>query len=406
MRHFLFLQGMPCDFFKQVGLALEEKGHTVSRINLSFSDWLFWHDQRAVNYRGQASTWPRFFSAYVQEKQVTDLVLLGEQRKYHKEAVQLAKNLGLRIMATDFGYFRPDWITLEPNGMGGESTMTKNAQEILAKASKLPTPDFATQFHDSSWRMSMRDVVGSLGDVFLRAFFPHYRQSTERPHPFIYFPAMGAALVKRNLQKNALTQKIKNLQGTQRRYFCLPLQLDHDFQIKAYSPYTGMVQAVEEVLASFAHYAPPHCDLWIKSHPWDPGLIAWKATISQASEKLNIAHRVHYLDGGNVDEMMANAQGVVTVNSTAGLKALQLGCPVVTLGSAVYDVPGLTHQQGLDSFWFAPERPEAPLLDAFIKLLVHHTQIRGVFFHPKGKEEAIQQFVNKLLFSQAHVPLA
>ena len=56
------------------------------------------------------------------------------------------------------------------------------------------------------------------------------------------------------------------------------------------------------------------------------------------------------LDGGSLDELVQHALGMVTVNSTAGLHALQMSCPVITLGQAVYDVPDLTFQGELDEF--------------------------------------------------------
>lgn len=401
VRHFLFLQGMPCDFFKCVGNELEERGHKVSRINLSFADWLFWHDGRAINFRGKRSDWPEFLKKFLQKHSVTDIVLLGEQRKYHKEAVALAQLSGVRIMATDFGYFRPDWITLEPNGMGGESRMPKDAAGIVAQTRNLPSVDFTPQFQDSSWRMSVGDFVGSFGDVIFGFFYPHYIRSVERPHPLIYFPAMGLALLRRKWRAKSVDGIHRKLHDRKYPYFVFPLQLDFDFQIRAYSPYSGMGEAIDQVLISFARYAPQGFDLWIKAHPWDPGLINWKERIRVVAVQWGIESRIHYFDGGNLDEMMNNASGVVTVNSTSGLKALQLGRPVQVLGSAVYDVAGLTYSEGLDKFWSQRLLPDMALLDSFIKLLVHHSQIRGVFFHPKAKRVVVKRYVDRLLDERA-----
>ena len=401
MRHFVFLQGMPCSFYRSVGEALERQGQRVSRINLSFGDWLYWHGKNAVNYRGRRKSWPDFLKSYIVDCGVTDLVLLGEQRKYHKEAVLLARDLGVRVMATDFGYFRPDWITLEPNGMGGNSTMPKNPEDIIFLARKMSPIDFTQKYQDSGWRMSVGDFVASFGDVLLSAFFPHYEMSVERPHPLVYFPAMGQSLLLAKFRAKKATEMLCDLQKNRSPYFVFPLQLDHDFQIRAYSPYPGMTAAVDEVLASFANHAPKNFDLWIKVHPWDPGLINWKAHIQQTARRWGIQDRVHYLEGGDLDGMMANAAGVVTVNSTSGLKALQLGRPVQVLGQAVYDVQGLTHGGGLTAFWTEGAAPDPQLLDAFVKLLVHRTQIRGVFFHPEGRRVAVEQFVQRLLVKAA-----
>lgn len=396
-RHFLFLQGMPCDFFRVVGDALEQQGHRVSRINLSFYDWLFWHDRRARSFRGRRQDWPDFLQRFLRDQAVTDLVLLGEQRKYHKEAVALARACGVRVMATDFGYFRPDWITLEPNGMGRDSTMPRDAATIRALAQGLPDVDFSPRFQDSTWRMSLGELLASLSDVLFKWLYPHYQQSLERPHPLIYNPAMVQAVLRRKWQARRVAALYQSLRGGGRPYFVFPLQLDYDFQIRAYSPYPGMGPAIDEVLESFARHAPHDCDLWVKTHPWDPGLIDWERQVRVAVDRLGIAGRVHFLNGGNLDDMMAQALGVVTVNSTSGLKALQLGRPVQVLGHAVYDVDGLTHAGGLHAFWRNASAPEPGLLDAFIRLLVARTQLRGVFFDPVGKQAAVSAFVSRLL---------
>ena len=392
---------MPCDFFRSVGEVLERHGQRVSRINLSFGDWLYWHGKNAMNFRGCRKDWPDFFKNYIVNYGVTDLVLLGEQRKYHKEAILLAKNLGVRVMVTDFGYFRPDWITLEPNGMGGDSTMPKNPEDIIFLARCIPPIDFTKKYEDSGWRMSVGDLFASLGDALLSVLFPHYEISVERPHPFVYFPAMGRSLLLAKLRTKKVTKMLCELQKNNSPYFVFPLQLDHDFQIRAYSPYPGMTAAIDEVLASFASHAPKNFNLWVKVHPWDPGLINWKVHIHQTAHRWGIQDRVHYLEGGDLDGMMAGAEGVVTVNSTSGLKALQLGRPVKVLGQAVYDVRGLTHSGGLDAFWTEGVASDPQLLDAFVKLLVHRTQIRGVFFHPEGRRVAVEQFVQRLLVKAA-----
>lgn len=397
-RHFLFLQGMPCDFMRRVGDALQMRGHRVSRINLCFADWLFWHDRRALGYRGRLAQWPAFLREFLQRQAVTDLVLLGEQRKYHREAVALAQSLNIRVMVTDFGYFRPDWITLEPNGMGAQSTMPKDPAVIRQLAAELPEIDFTPCHLDSSLRMALGDLAGSFGNLLGWMGYPHYRQSDERPHPLLYFPAMGWSLLRERSRTRQAQRDFARLQRRGRPFFVFALQLDHDFQIRAYSPFAGMEQALRQVLHSFARHAPEQCELLIKTHPWDPGLIRWSSVIARQARALALGGRVHLLQGGSLDQMMADAQGMVTVNSTAGLQALRLQKPVQVLGSAVYDIAGLTHQAGLDRFWMAPGAPDPLLLDAFIRLLVQRTQLRGVFFAPSAQHGAvIDRFAERLL---------
>jgi capsular polysaccharide export protein len=128
--------------------------------------------------------------------QVTDVVLLGEHRSYHKLAVEVAKARGTRVTVTDFGYLRPDWITLEADGMSGCSRFPRNPGQILRLASALPEVDLAPRYADSSWKMAVGDLLYSFGNAVLWWLYPFYRRSDRRPHPLIYFPAIGMRLLR------------------------------------------------------------------------------------------------------------------------------------------------------------------------------------------------------------------
>jgi capsular polysaccharide export protein len=71
----------------------------------------------------------------------TDIVLLGEQRVYHRAAIATARPLGIAVTVTDFGYIRPDWVIVERNGMNAESEFPRDAAAILALAQGLPPVD-------------------------------------------------------------------------------------------------------------------------------------------------------------------------------------------------------------------------------------------------------------------------
>ena len=68
---------------------------------------------------------------------------------------------------------------------------------------------------------------------------------------------------------------------------------------------------------------------------------------------------------------------VCTRNSTSATLALAKDTPVCTIGEAIYDMPGLTHQGHLDSFWTRPMPPEPGLYAAFRRVLVDRCLVRG-----------------------------
>jgi capsular polysaccharide export protein len=87
----------------------------------------------------------------------------------------------------------------------------------------------------------------------------------------------------------------------------------------------------------------------------------------------------------------------VTVNSTTGMRALHLGRPLVVLGQAVFDVPGLSYQGGLDAFWTQASAPDVGLVRDFLKALAGTCQIRGVFFEEEGIRGAAKEAAQRLI---------
>ena len=143
----------------------------------------------------------------------------------------------------------------------------------------------------------------------------------------------------------------------------------------------------------------------LKEHPWDPALKNWERVLRKEAKRWGVEDRVRYYRGGHLDTLITHAQGVVTVNSTTGMRALHLGTPLVVLGQAVFDVSGLTHQQGLDSFWTGAAAPDPELVRHFLKALAGALQIRGVFFEPEGIRLAAQEAARRLIHDAVGKPM-
>ena len=404
--HFVFLQGMPSRFFRDIAKDLCARGCKVTGINLCVGDWIFWRGPNRVNYRGKISDWSQFFGQFLARNRVTDVVLLGEQRSYHKLAIAVAKAQGVRVTVTDFGYLRPDWITLEPDGMSGASRFPRDPTQILRLGASVPKADLAARYADSFWKMAVGDLLYSFSNVFLFYLFPHYRRGDKRANPFVYFPAMGWRLLTAERGQRRAQERFASLASRKTRYFVFPLQLEHDFQIVAYSPFDSQRDAIRLVVESFAKHADAGTRLVLKVHPWDPGLDKWERYAVQCAERLGIKERIVFLDGGNLDKIIPGSSGMITVNSTSGLRALQLGCPVKVLGEAIYDVAGLTHQGKLDNFWKEARRPDPALVDAFNNAIAAAIQIRGVFFCEPGLSAAARTAAERLFHRTVGVPPA
>jgi capsular polysaccharide export protein len=89
---------------------------------------------------------------------------------------------------------------------------------------------------------------------------------------------------------------------------------------------------------------------------------------------------VDYVDTGDAGALVPRARGIVTVNSTVGMSALMQNRPAIVLGTAVYNLPGLTYQGPLDDFWRETPTPDAELFGLFRNTVIHTTQIHGGFY--------------------------
>ena len=180
------------------------------------------------------------------------------------------------------------------------------------------------------------------------------------------------------------------------RYYLFPLQLEHDFQILAYSKFKRIEEALELTIESFANNASKDTWLVFKSHPFDPGMTNWRKKLADLARKYNVAERVVYVRGGFLAEMIDSSLGMVTINSTSALQALQRRCPVLALGEAIYSIAGLTYQKPIDQFWNDLQPADPVLVNDFIKVVAATIQIRGVFFSEPGLTNATDEAVERI----------
>ncbi|MCG5477573.1 capsule biosynthesis protein [Ensifer alkalisoli] len=401
-RTFLFLQGPSSSIFPKIATRLEAYGHRCVRINLNVGDRIFWRRRGGYNYRGSLARWPGYVDAFIRCHGVSDLVLLGEERPYHQKAIAAARRYGAAVYVVEMGYLRPDWLTLECGGMSSNSHFPAEPEQILKAAASLPEPDWQRRYSQTFLAEAAYDLLYNLPNVLFWFLFPGYHRHGIF-HPLAEYAGWLRRLAGAKRQQRAAEAVIRSLTSDRLPYFVYPLQLETDFQLRAHSPFNSQEEAIGDILASFARQAPPTSKLAIKVHPLDNNLIPWRRIIASQAAALGIEDRVAFLDGGNLDLLMAGSAGMVTVNSTAGLHALKQGKPVKVLGRAVFDIAGLTDQQPLDAFWAAPTQPDPDLSAATFRLMAASIQVRGNFYSHAGTDagaEAIAERIHRNMVNQ------
>ncbi|MBW8743629.1 MAG: capsular biosynthesis protein [Sphingomonas sp.] len=394
-KEFLFLQGLAGPFFSLLGEALEAAGNGVHRINFNGGDKLYWKLPGAIDYRGNLDKWPRFLARTLARRRITDILLFGDCRPLHSVAIEVASRLGVKVHVFEEGYVRPDFVTLEAGGVNGHSGLSRSPDHYLEAARALPPlPDFPP-VPSSFNRRAKEDLAYNIASLLMTPLFPGYR--THRPwHILTEYAGWALRLIKRPAERRRSNATFDQLKADGRPYFVFPLQLDCDYQIRVHSQFHGMQDAIETVLGSFAHNAPADALLVVKGHPLDNGLINWEKRTLAAAAKFGISDRLLFLESVDIDSLVCNALGLVTVNSTTGTLSLRCGVPTIVLGDAVYDMPRITDQKGLDAFWSAPTPPELPVFEAFRRVLIDRCLINGGYFSDQGLSMLVKGALRRL----------
>lgn len=109
-------------------------------------------------------------------------------------------------------------------------------------------------------------------------------------------------------------------------YILFPLQVNADTQISQHSPYRDMYQILDMLVPLIRQ---TKYKLIIKAHPSEIQLTHYR---DYADDE-----RVIYVKRTNLDELIEQADVIITVNSSVGMQAAAKGKKVLTLGSSMYE---------------------------------------------------------------------
>ena len=381
-RRYLFLQGCTGPFFAQLCDELRRAGHAVHRINFNTGDRVSWRGRPACAYRGGIDDWPAFIADYITHQGITDGVMLGDTRAIHRMAIAVMDRHAVRAHVLEEGYFRPSWLTLEASGINGHSRLPADPDWYRDAAQHVPHYGDRPPIPSPLRRLAAYEIgyrIPNILDPLLHPGFVYHREPAVRE-----FYGWARRFAKMPRLERQAASRIQALVGAGTPFFLLPLQLASDSQMREHSDFHGIPSLVQRVINSFIRHAPADASLVIKNHPLDTGFVDYRRWINRLARRLGLADRIIYLEAGHMPTLLDHAQGVVTVNSTVGASALLYRQPVIALGEAIYDLPGLTFQGGLDAFWQDAEPPDRSLYRAFRDTVIHTTQVEGGFYSPRG----------------------
>ncbi|MEM9709399.1 MAG: capsule biosynthesis protein CapA [Pseudomonadota bacterium] len=401
-RTFLFLQGPHGPFFSTLAKALARAGHRTIRVGVNGGDGMF---QRGfgdyLRYEGDPSDWATWLETFIAERAVTDLVLYGTERPLHAEALNIANRLSLRTHIFEEGYIRPWWVTYERGGSNAASRLMKmdvcEMEMALTAAGAEGDPPRAApaRWGDTKehvfWSAVYHAAVlaGSLG----KRPFPTHREPgipAELALTLRHLVLVPWAALSRRRARWALSRAAAP-------YHLVLLQLAHDANFRAASPYESVNALIEDMVLAFAAGAPAHHHLVFKAHPLEDGRLPLARHIQRAVRRAHLNNRVHFMTGAPLAPLLDGAIGAVTVNSTAAHQALWRGLPVKVLGRAPFKKPEFTSSQSLQAFFLSPERPDREAYFIFRRYLLATCQVPGGFYAARARRRLLREIIDPIL---------
>lgn len=392
---YLFLQGPHGPFFRELGTRLKKRGAGVLRVNFNGGDWIDWHGIDVINYTGTQQAWPTYVAELISRYQITDLVVYGDCRSIHLSAVNQAKAAGVRVLVFEEGYLRPNWISLEEGGVNGHSTYCQSPEDLLdfdVSKSHIPTPQHVGG--------TMRWIVFyCLRYYFFKSILTNVFRNYVRHRPYRVYQELLlwiGNLIRMPLLKVRSNRRLKSLKKRNKPYYLVCLQLDSDAQMLVHSNFLSVADFINKVLRSFHANAPAESYLIFKKHPLDVSVIAYETLVKLEAYTLGFRSRVKFLHTGHLPSLIKGSKGVVVVNSTVGTSALHHGKPTIAMGKAIYNLPGLTWQGGIDRFWNEADPPNPAIYEKLRTSLLQNVLINGGFYSRRGRRLALNSVIQRL----------
>lgn len=228
-------------------------------------------------------------------------------------------------------------IGLEPNILN--DTAVPASDRTMAK---LFSPDIEAVWMWNAWkgaRKKLRLELQAAGKIVMtmeHAFFDRRRERVQIDHggfsqmaswcrtEVFDAPASGHDRL-RMMAGRAPQAQVARREG----YILVILQVPNDGQLA-----DSEIQTPGPLVRAVEASAPEGVDIRVRAHPVCP----WSCRTNR---------RARMSEGKTLEEDIAGARFVVTINSTAGVKTILMGCPLLCLGPAMYATAGVAFETSI-----------------------------------------------------------
>ncbi len=308
----------------------------------------------------------RWSTSRLPSRSVEEIVDYGMRRKeararygparlaFFRRAYHAAAELHYHQVTHAIRRLRPDAV-----GVWGGNTVDAKAVVVAARDAMLPCFRFENGFLPNTTQMDTHGVNAESSVPRDEGFYLNRATMADTEVPYTPSTRLPRR-AKRDLPPVPLPG----------RYLFVPFQVRLDSQIILHSPWIRDMRQLFDTLVRCARRVSGGPVLVFKEHPSCP--MRYPELHREASR----LEHVSFANGNPTEALIRNAVGVITINSTVGAESLLLSKPVLALGNAVYEVPGVASSarsedavvQWIEDVW-AGRPPAAPLRNRYLRFL-------------------------------------
>ncbi len=356
---------------------LKDVGHHVGKVIFCAPDLIY--KLRGIQthvFREPIEDFDDWLRELVRREGYDTFFLYNHYRPYNQIAWKLAAELDLGCQVFELGLIRPNCVMVFSRDSVPLKAVAEEWSELLADG---PPPKQAEMPPELCQVSTSAKLLAFCTNFFISRItsplFPNFVDQRDMnlwshlKHSLIHL----WRFIERGRDDEYDTLFSGELSG---RYYAVPLQVHSDTQITKCSDFVSVEQFIKQVVASFENHAPPDTKLVFKVHPMDRGYKDYANLITGLDHRMG-GGRLLYVDRVHLPTLLEHARGLVNINSSVGISGLVHRIPVITLGTAVYDLPELTFKGPLKDFWTDARSPNSLLVQHFINLLLATNQGRG-----------------------------
>ena len=289
----LFLMGPIGTFFARLSSYLEDNNVRTYKILFPLHEYGF-SKSRIIRYDRDINIFKNFLRETIVNHEIKHIFMYGNVLIPHKQALDLARELNkggidIKTHIFELGYLRPNFVTLENEGINYNSSLIKS-REFYSKQdsySVLPLPK-------KHARLRIRKIWKTIS--FINHSLKNYK-IVEKPHKlqpkpiYIWFQIKGFFLkyffffTEHKLKKNFLSKK----------FFLVILQVSTDSQLTEGSDIKDNKKFIYKVIKDFGEANLANCNLVFKHHPRDRGYTNYSKEIKKISKKFGVQKNVFYI---------------------------------------------------------------------------------------------------------------